>query len=105
MISMRCDVSPYRACPAENKSKTREAEAYQQTVRQKEQEITKLNNQLQELIKKQMSSPVPSLSVDRSVIEVSKELSTLRNRPTFQGKSGSDSIQSWKRLERVRERK
>ena len=58
---------------SEYEAKAKEAEAYQQTVRQKEQEIAKLNSQLQEqeaLIKKQMSSPVPSLSVDRSVMEV-----------------------------------
>ena len=58
---------------SEYESKIKEAEAYQQTVRQKEQEIAKLNSQLQEqeaVIKKQMSSPVPSLSVDRSVMEV-----------------------------------
>ena len=58
---------------SEYEAKAKEAEAYQQTVRQKEQEIAKLNSQLQEqeaVIKKQMSSPVPSLSVDRSVMEV-----------------------------------
>ena len=69
---MRCVVSP-QSLSAEKKSKAKEAEAYQQTVRQKEQEIAKLNSRLQEqeaVIKKQMSSLVPSLSVDRSVMEV-----------------------------------
>ena len=69
---MRCVVSP-QSLSVEKKSKAKEAEAYQQTVRQKEQEIAKLNSRLQEqeaVIKKQMSSPVPSLSVDRSVMEV-----------------------------------
>ena len=53
--------------------KAKEAEAYQQTARQKDQEIAKLNSQLQEqeaVTKKQMSSPVPSLGADRSVMEL-----------------------------------
>ena len=58
---------------SEYETKAKEVKAYQQTVNQNEQEITKLSSKLQEHeagIKKQMSSPIPYLSVDWSVIQV-----------------------------------
>ena len=58
----------------ECESRERDVEAYQQTVKQREQEIASLKRQLEEqeaVIKQASSQPsVPALDLDKSVMEV-----------------------------------